>query len=133
MSVAKLSSDGENRLLDILFGALPVDGVLYVGLYRNQTELAKGATLVDISEVSGYGYSRKSITRGHWTVSGNEATYPELTFMALGGEWGDIYGYFVCTSLTGISGKLLFSEHLDAPLNVASGKGVKITLRLAWL
>jgi len=125
MSVAKWMDEGENRVLNILLGTTPVDGVLYLGLYRNPTELSEAEKLTDIDEPSGSGYARKILTRGMWTIAGDVATYEMQTFLAAGGDWGNIWGYFIATSLDN-SGKLLATEHLNALLNIGDGRGIKI-------
>lgn len=130
MSVAKWMDEGETRVLQILLGSQPVDGAYYLGLYKNSAEPAESATLSDLTEVSGYGYTRKTLTRGSWTISGDQATFAEQTFLAQGGDWGNIYGYFICTALTGTSGKLMAIEHFDAPYNIVDGKGIKIVPKI---
>jgi hypothetical protein len=129
MSTAKWMDEGENRVLNILLGATPVDGVLYLGLYRNPTELSEEADLNDLDEPSGGGYGRIALTRGQWTIIGDEATYETQTFLAIGGDWGEIWGYFLATSRDN-SGKLLAAEHLDALMNVVDGKGIKVAPKI---
>lgn len=129
MSVAKFMDEGENRVLNILLGATPVQGVLYLGLYRNPTELGEDEGLSDIEEPSGSGYARKILTRGIWTITGDVATYEIQTFLATGGDWGNIWGYFIATSADN-TGKLLATEHLDTFLNIVDGRGVKISPKI---
>lgn len=129
-NIAKWMDEGETRLLQILFGAQPVDGVLYLGLYKNTSEPAEDDILADMVEPSGYGYARKVLTRGTWVITGDYATYPELTFLANGGDWGDVYGYFITTTLTGTGGKLLAIEHLATPFTILDGKGLKIVPKI---
>jgi len=126
MSVAKWMDEGETRVLQILFGSLAVDGAYYLGLYKNSAEPDENITVADLTEISGYGYARKSLARGSWTISGNQATYAEQTFLAQGGDWGNIYGYFITTTLTGTGGKLVAIEHFGTPFNIVDGKGIKI-------
>jgi hypothetical protein len=125
VSIAKWMDEGENRVLNILLGTTPVDGVLYLGLYRNPTELGEDEGLSDIEEPSGSGYARKILTRGMWTIAGDVATYDIQTFLAAGGDWGNIWGYFIATSLDN-TGKLMATEHLNALLNIEDGRGIKI-------
>lgn len=132
-NIAKWMDEGETRLLQILFGTQPVDGTLYLGLYKNSGEPAEDDVLADMTEPSGYGYGRKALTRGTWVITGDYATYPELTFLANGGDWGDIWGYFITTSFTGTGGKLLAIEHLAQKLTVLDGKGIKIVPKMTAL
>jgi hypothetical protein len=125
MSVAKWHNEGLNRVLNILLGAQAVDGAYYLGLYKNVTELAAGAALADLEEPSGYGYNRITLSRGSWSIVDNAATFAKQTFLADGGDWGDIYGWFLGTTLNN-TGKLLASEHFTTKLTVKDGKGIKI-------
>lgn len=129
MPVAKWHDEGETRVLNILLGSTPVDGALYLGLYTNPTELPESAILSSLSEPVGWGYGRKTLTRGNWSIAGSAATYAIQTFLAQGGAWGNITGYFIATSPDN-SGKLLATEHFDTVLNIVAGKGVKIQPRI---
>lgn len=129
MGVAKWHDEGENRVLEILLGSTPVDGALYLGLYKDVTELGEEISLTDITEVSGFGYSRKSLKRGNWTVTDDEASYDVQTFLAAGGDWGNVTGYFIATSANN-SGKLLASEHFDSAMEINDGYGIKISPRI---
>lgn len=125
--MAKLVDEGENRILDILFGATAVDGTLYLGLYTDETEPAETAGLADLTEVSGDDYARKSLSRGSWDVTADLASYAQQTFEA-GGEWGDVTGYFIGTSSDN-TGKLLFVEHFtNGPYPIYNdGDQIKVT------
>lgn len=125
MSVTKLVDQGEEHFADILFGDQPVDGAMYMGLYRNTLEPAETVVLTDFDEPYGSGYSRKQLTRGLWTVAGGLATYELQTFLASGGDWGNITGYFLATTLNN-TGLCLAICHFSAAFSVTSGKGIKI-------
>ena len=124
--------EGENRVLNILLGDTPVDGAYYLGLYKNVVQPTESARLADLIEPSGFGYTRKPLARGlaNWTISGDEASYSEQTFLAQGGDWGDIYGYFITTAMTGTGGKLMGLEHLGSAFPVLNGKGIKVTPKI---
>ena len=119
---------GENWTANVLFGSRSPDTTLKIGLYTAPTsEPGETATLSDLTEPSGNGYSRIDLSRGSWTVSGDTATYAEVTFTASGGNWGNVYGYFICTS----DGLLLAAEHFaNGPYNVTDGSSVKITPKI---
>jgi len=125
--MAKWCDEGENRVLNILFGSTAVDSNLYLGLFTNTTEPAESANLAAISEPSGNGYERKTLARGSWTINADLASYAQQVFTATG-NWGNVYGYFIATSSDG-SGKLLGVElFANGPYNVAnSGDEIKIT------
>lgn len=123
----KLVDEGENRILNILLGALAVDANLYLGLYTNTTEPLETANLAAITEPAGNGYARKTLARGSWTIVADLASFAQQTFTAAGGNWGNVYGYFIATSSDG-TGKLLFVEQFsDGPYNVNDGFSVKVT------
>lgn len=76
---------------------------LYLGLYTNSTELAKGDTMTNITEVSGGGYGRIALSDVDWTEdstktanSGTLFTQPRKTFLFSSGV-GLVYGYFITT------------------------------------
>ena len=124
--MAKLCDEGENRILNILFGSQAVDGTLYLGLYTDSTEPAETATIASLSEVSGSGYARKTLTRGSWSVVADAASYAAQTFTA-SGSWGTVYGYFICTSADD-SGKLLFVENFtNGPYTMSTNDAVTVT------
>ena len=129
MSVAKWHDLGGNRILNILLGATAVDGLISLGLYLNPTELAVDAVMSDIDEVSGAGYVRKYLARGHWVVTGMEAVYAIQTFLAQG-DWGDVGGYFLVNWAAPEDEILLATEHFTVALPVVDTKGVKITPRI---
>lgn len=119
-------NEGENRVAEILLGATPVDGVLYLGLYKDVTEPPETSVLGDLTEVSGFGYGRITLTRGVWVITDDLAEYAQQVFLASGGAWGDVYGYFVGTSSDN-SGKLMWIEHFASYYYIEDGKGIKVT------
>jgi len=131
--MAKWCDEGENWLLDVAFKqgtSLPTS--LYLGLFTNSTEPAEDATLTTITEPSGNGYARQAIAcGGDWTLTNDYITAAQETFSCSGGNWGNVYGYFIGTVLTGTSGKLLAVELFsDGPYNVLDGGSVKVTAKL---
>lgn len=126
----KICDEGEYRALDILFGTQVVDGILYLGLYKNATELPDDTVLGDLMEVSGFGYARKELTRGNWvldtTLGVVGASYIEHIFYADGGAWGDVYGCFIATSSDN-SGMLFSLDHFANSYEIEDGKGLRVT------
>jgi hypothetical protein len=118
--------EGKNRILNILFGAQAVDANLYLGLHLNATKPSTSVGLADLTEPFGDGYARIVLPRGGWVINGIQVTYDVKTFLAAGGDWGQIYGSFLCTVLTGTSGILLTLDYLDSPVYVADGKGIQV-------
>jgi hypothetical protein len=126
---AKWHDRGENWVLGILLGSVSVSTYLYMGLYKNAVELEEGDELASITEPSGYGYARKQLPRGSWAITDDVATFAQQTFLAAGGPWGDITGYFITTTADN-SGLLVASEHFTNALAIADGKGIKITPKI---
>lgn len=126
----KWNDEGENNLLDCyLKGATRPS--FYIGLFKNVVEPVEGATLASgITEVTGTGYARIQLQDADWTVAADLATHLQKTFTA-GEDWGDVYGYFICTAATGTAGKVICCEAFsDGPYNVLSGGSIKITSKI---
>lgn len=121
--------EGENNILNAyLKGTNRPGDSWYLGLYTNSTALAENATLASINELSGNGYSRQLVQDSEWTVSGSEATGAQKTFTASGGNWTNIYGWFLTNVASGTSGILIASEHFSGgPYNVPDGGSLKLT------
>lgn len=131
--------EGKNSLLDVYLKGAPIP-ILYLGLYLNATEPLATATLASIQEPGGGDYTRQILQPEDWTIGDLAEDYPdptdvrrgvakhvEKTFLNIGTAWGDIYGFFICTSIAGTDGKLIRVEHfLDGPYNVAVGGGMRI-------
>lgn len=126
---SKLCDEGEHRIADILYGTQAVDGELYLGIYKDAAEPGEDATIASLTEVSGNGYARKTLTRSLWTITGGEAEYAEQIFLAVGGDWGDCYGYFIASS-TDDSGDLIAIEQFSYAMPIEDTKGIKITPKL---
>lgn len=126
--MAKWVDQGENRTADILFGAQAVDATLYMGLYTSPTsEPGETAVINDLTEPSTGGYARQTLTRGSWNVVGSAASYAQQTFAPSGASWGNVYGYFICTVVSGTAGKLMGVEQfIDGPYSVGDGDTVKV-------
>lgn len=122
---------GENRVANVLFGATNPDANYYLGIYTNSTEPGENAGLPSqsnpITELSGSGYSRKTLARGSWSINADVASFAQQTFTATGGAWSNCYGYFICNSADN-TGQLLCVEHfVGGPYNVPDGGSIKIT------
>lgn len=124
--MAKLVSEGENRIANVLFASQTLDSVYYLGLYTNGSEPAETAGLADIVELTGGDYSRKTLTRGSFSVSGSIATYAQQAFTANGGDWSGITGYFIGNSADN-SGQLMWVESFsEGTFNINDGSTLNI-------
>jgi hypothetical protein len=130
--MAKFMDEGSNRTANILLGTQAVDGTLYLGIYKNSTEPALADGLSALTEPSGSGYARIPLTRGLWTIIGGLATYASQRFDNSGTNWGDIWGCFVCTTLTGTTGKLLAIDHLEEAIPVVDGAGITVLPKMLF-
>lgn len=126
----KWCDEGENLILNVFFKGSASPSNIYLGIYKNNSEPAEGATLSDLTEPNGYGYSRAIISQSDWTVAGSQASTAKKTFTATGGDWGNCYGYFLSTSSDN-SGKLLGVEQFsDGPYNITDGDSIEITPKI---
>jgi len=128
--MAKWTDAGENRVLDILLGATPVDTTLYLGLYQDVAEPGETEALADLTEPSGSGYARIALSRGSWSIVDDLATYAEQTFTASGGDWGDITGAFITDVASGTSGDLIAVQSFAAARTINDGDSLKVTPKI---
>lgn len=127
-----LHNEGENRVLNILFEATSVENY-YLGLFTAPTIApTESQVMTDLTEPSGNGYARELLTRGtDWTVTADEAVAVQKTFTAAGGAWGNVYGYFLTTELTGTAGDLVASELFsDGPYNIVDTASCKVSAKI---
>lgn len=118
-----LCNQGEQRMLEKFFAD---DMVLH--LFSNDYTPVEASTEANLTEVSGYGYSSKSLVGGSWSVTPgapSAAEYAKQTFSFTGAA-GDVYGYYVTAA---DDSKLLFAERFTgAPFNVArNGDKIEVT------
>ena len=86
------------------------DADLEIGLFTNSS-VSEATTLADLTEPTGGGYTRKTLTDGSWTGSGDSRAYAQQTFTATGGAYSaPVYGYFIATKAAGGTPRLLFIE-----------------------
>ena len=120
-----LSNEGKALIAKWLCGNVVTDkGTnLQLGLFTNAS-VVEATALGSITEPTGGGYARITLTDGTWTGAAETRTYAEQTWTATGSAMtGSIYGAFICT--TGATPRLLFSEINPAgPKTVALGRVV---------
>jgi len=128
--MAKWCDEGETQVGNIY---LKKDTVidLWVGLYLDTTEPAEDATLASITEITvANGYARIALTAADWTEQATKGVFEQVQkiFTANGGNWGDVYGYFLTDCASGTAGKLVSVEDFsDGPYAVNDGWSVKVT------
>lgn len=130
--MAKWCDEGETSVGNVYLKAA-VGVSKYLGLFKNITEPAETAVLIDITEQSGLGYARIQLLDADWTEQATKGVFKNLqkTFTAAGGSWGSIYGYFICSVATGTAGILQGVElFTDGPYTVNDGWSVKVTAQV---
>ncbi len=97
-----LPTEGETLVANLLFKNASVDrGTgLQLGLFTN-TPITSAITAATLTEPTGGGYARKTLTDGSWTVTGSVASYALQAFLATGTPYtGSVRGYFIVTTGT---------------------------------
>lgn len=131
--MSKWVDEGETNVGDIYFRNQTQNVNLYLGLYLNTDEPAEDDVLADLTEPSGDGYARIILAPAGWTED-PQGTFKQALkiFTAVGGDWGDVYGYFICTVSSGVSGKLIAVEHFsDGPYYAGAGDSVVVETKVA--
>jgi len=129
--MAKWCDEGETDVGAVYLKGAARGTNLYVGLYTDAAEPAETATLASITELAvANGYARILLGDADWTEQATKGVYENLekTFTANGGDWGSVYGYFICDVASGTAGNLLAVETFsDGPYTVNDGWSVKVT------
>lgn len=123
-----LPNEGETLVANLVFKNADVDrGTnLELGLFTNAspTETITEATL---TEPTGTGYARITLTDASWTVTNDVASYAEQTFTGGAGGWtGSIQGYFIAT--TGTTARIVAIEvDGNGPYTINENDTYKVT------
>lgn len=105
-------NEGENLIARILYrrDLGDRDANMRLGLITNTT-ITETTDLAAITEPTGTGYGRITLTDANWTVTGDTATYPQQVFTAGAGGWTpEVQGYFICTIAASGTPRLLHVE-----------------------
>lgn len=112
---------------------------LYIGLYKNASPLTKNENMLSIVEATGGGYSRKTLSNAEWIIDPTKTTNQGTLLVQLRQTWlfnaaiGNVTGYFITTSPTGNTGKLIATEHFPSPANVnQSDFEIRVTPRIEY-
>lgn len=128
--MAKWCNEGETNVGNVYLKGQARPTGFFVGLYLDVAEPAEDAVMGDITEPVENGYARIKLEDADWTELATKGVFQNLEkqFQANGGNWGDAYGYFVTTELTGTTGLLINAEQFsDGPYTVNDGWIVKVT------
>ena len=104
------------------------DADLELGLFTN---VGADATLTysAVTEPTGTGYARITLTDGSWTGASNVFAYAQQTFTGGAGGWtGTVKGYFVASKSAGGTRRILFLEvDPNGPYTINQNDTYKIT------
>lgn len=105
------------------------DADLELGLFTNSTGMDETMTEASITEPSGTGYARLTLTDGSWTITNDTASYAQQTFTGGAGGWtGSVYGYFIATKAAGGTQRLLhFEIDPGGPYTINENDTYKVT------
>lgn len=123
-----IPNEGEKLIGDVVFKRDQTDRIadLELGLFTNAAP-DETITHATITEPTGTGYARKSLTDATWTGAADVRSYAMQTFTGGAGGWtGTVKGYFICTK--GATKRLLAVE-IDAngPYTIAENDTYDVT------
>jgi hypothetical protein len=120
--------EGEALIAAMVFGRVLTDhaGDMELGLFTNAAP-AETITHAALTEPTGTGYARITLTDANWSGAADTRTYAEQTFTGGAGGWtGSVRGYFICT--TGATKRLVFIEvDPSGPYTINAGDTYKVT------
>lgn len=122
-------NEAETLIANLIFKQADVNrgSSLQLGLFTNSGTIDDTFTYASVTEPTGGGYARITLTDASWTVTDDTASYALQTFTATGGAYtGSVYGYFIAT--TGTAPKILAIE-VDAsgPYTMAENDSYDVT------
>ena len=125
-----IRTEGIQFLLEMANGEQSKPATYYIGLCEESEDaISKTASLGDLTELSGNGYSRQAVTGDSTDLVsaaggsyGRKLTTKEVTFTAAGGNWNTAKTRFLATS-SDDSGKLISTEPVNSSGGVALTDG----------
>ena len=119
---------GKQKALEYLVGKDTTTELLVLKLYINNVTPDIEDTVATYTEVTGGGYSAKTLSAATWSVFAGEATYPQQSWNFTGNA-GTVYGYYLVNST---SNQLIFAERFpNGPYTVANnGDIIRVTLSI---
>lgn len=123
-----LPNEGENLVLNAIFKKVTTDlGTdMELGLFTNAS-VSETTSATDLTEPTGGGYARKTLTDASWSITADTASYAQQTFTATGSAYtGTVKGYFILT--TGTTPRIIAIE-VDslAPYTINDGDSYAVT------
>src|SRR5215207_2806976 len=92
-------NEGETLIANVVYKRTHADrdATLQLGLFTNSS-VSETTALASITEPTGTGYARITLTDASWTVTNDNASYAQQTFTTGAGGWsGSVYGYFIAS------------------------------------
>ena len=126
-----IPDEAETLLLNVLLKRTLTDrdADLELLLYTNAALTLETATEAALTEPSGGGYARVSLTDGSWTVDGDEATYAAVDFTPSGAAWAGVYGAAVVTKSAGGTQRIVgINAYEAAPITIGDGETFRVNL-----
>jgi hypothetical protein len=109
-----LLDDGQAHIVGVLFEATAVQDY-YLALIEDTTIALSDQIGAGLTEVSGTGYARITLTRAtDWSIVGALATALVKEFTVGAGGWANVNGYAVCLSSTPTTGDAIWAEVFPA-------------------
>ena len=104
------------------------DADLELGLFTNAAP-DETITHATITEPTGTGYARITLTDASWSITGAVASYAQQTFTGGAGGWtGSVQGYFINSKSSGGTKRLLYVEFDgNGPYTINENDTYKIT------
>lgn len=123
-------NEGEHVIAEVFYkgSSADRDADLELGLFTNSS-VSETTTEAAITEPTGTGYARITLTDGSWSVTNDVASYAQQTFTGGAGGWtGSVYGYFIATKSSGGTQRLLHIEVDPAgPYTINADDTYKVT------
>ena len=125
----QIASYGAEVILKSLTGVSTTTETLKLKLYSNNFTPTNLSVLTDFTEVTGGGYTDKSLPSTAWTLTGNAINTTAQIFNFTSGI-GNVYGYYLVGAT---SGKLIAAEKFTSgPYNiVGSGDSITVTATIS--
>lgn len=94
-----LPNEGEALVADLVMKNVTTDrGTDLELLLFTNSSIDETITEATLTEPTGTGYARKTLTDANWTGSADTRSYAKQTFTAGAGGWtGSVYGYAIVT------------------------------------
>ena len=123
-------NEGETLIAQVLAKRTHVDrdADYELGLFTNSS-VGETITEATITEPTGGGYARITLTDANWNVANGVMDYAQQTFTVSGTDYSaDFYGYFIATKSSGGTKRLVWIEVDPAgPFDHDVGATYKVT------